>query len=62
MATEVSPDRRDLRFGRRQRALAQMEAAGGPSVTVDMLNDMIRKKPDNVGLALRDWMSNGENR
>src|ERR1700727_1005934 len=26
MATEVSPDGRDLRFGRRQRALAQMEA------------------------------------
>src|SRR3984885_8875818 len=26
MATEVSPDDRDLRFGRRQRALAQMEA------------------------------------
>src|SRR5271156_5032103 len=26
MATEISPDGRDLRFGRRQRALAQMEA------------------------------------
>ena len=28
MAIEVSPDGRDLRFGRRQRALAQMEAHG----------------------------------
>src|ERR1700724_4120002 len=26
MGTEVSPDGRELRFGRRQRALAQMEA------------------------------------
>ena len=31
-------------------------------VSVDLLNEMIRQKPENVGAALRDWMStNGNN-
>lgn len=25
-------------------------------VTVDLINDMIRRKPENVGAALRSWM------
>jgi flagellar M-ring protein FliF len=25
-------------------------------VTVELINDMIRSKPDNIGAALRDWM------
>jgi flagellar M-ring protein FliF len=44
---------------------AQREASAGSgsaAVTAEMLNDMIRQKPDNVGLALRDWMSSGETR
>ena len=33
-----------------------------PVVSVDLLNEMIRQKPENVGAALRDWMStNGNN-
>jgi flagellar M-ring protein FliF len=25
-------------------------------VTVDLINDMIRRKPDNIGAALRNWI------
>ena len=33
-----------------------------PPVSVELLNEMIRQKPENVGAALRDWMStNGNN-
>lgn len=36
--------------------------SGEQIVSVDLLNEMIRKKPENVGAALRDWMStNGNN-
>ena len=28
-------------------------------VTPEMLNDLIRQKPANVGMALRDWVSAG---
>ncbi len=38
------------------------DAASQP-VSVELLNEMIRQKPENVGAALRDWMSttNGNN-
>jgi hypothetical protein len=26
-------------------------------VTVELINDMIRRKPDNIGAALQNWMS-----
>lgn len=40
---------------------AGADAATQP-VSVELLNEMIRKKPENVGAALRDWMStNGNN-
>ena len=33
-----------------------------PEITVDLLNEMIREKPGNVGAALRNWMAgNGKN-
>ena len=37
-------------------------AAGAPAVpeiSVEMLNDMIRQKPGNIGAALRGWMGSG---
>jgi flagellar M-ring protein FliF len=30
-------------------------------VTVDLINDMIRRKPENVGAALRSWMDSDKN-
>jgi len=38
---------------------AQADAAVGRPVSVDMLNEMIRQKPNNVGAALREWMAGG---
>ena len=36
--------------------------ANKPAISVELLNEMIRQKPENVGAALRDWMStNGNN-
>ena len=29
-------------------------------VTVDLINDMIRRKPENVGAALRNWMGKAD--
>ncbi len=29
------------------------------SVTPELLNELIRQKPNNVGVALRDWVSAG---
>ena len=37
-------------------------ADGAPQpVSVELLNEMIRQKPENVGAALRDWMSTSTN-
>jgi flagellar M-ring protein FliF len=33
--------------------------SGSSQITPDMLNEMIRKKPANVGVALRDWVAAG---
>jgi len=32
------------------------------AVTPDLLNDLIRQKPANIGVALRDWVSAGANK
>jgi flagellar M-ring protein FliF len=37
--------------------LAQNTLKKGNVVTPDMLNDLIRQKPENVGNALRDWVA-----
>lgn len=48
-----------------------LEAAGagggrgpirGGNITPDLLNEMIRQKPANVGVALRGWMANGSSK
>lgn len=31
-------------------------------ITPDLLNELIRQKPDNIGVALRDWVSAGSNK
>jgi flagellar M-ring protein FliF len=35
------------------------DAAAGRPVSVELLNEMIRQKPNNVGAALREWMAGG---
>lgn len=35
---------------------------GGGNITPDLLNEMIRQKPANVGVALRGWMANGNSK
>ena len=42
---------------------AQAEAAAVPdgAVTADMLNQLIRERPGNVGAALRNWMATSNN-
>src|SRR5262249_7611035 len=54
MLKGAKPDQIPLEFIEEQKAVRR-ETSGNSPVTVDMLNDMIRQKPDNVGLALRDW-------
>ena len=61
MLKGAKPDEIPMELLEAQRSTHLGGAGAGP-VTADMLNDMIRQKPDNVGLALRDWMSNGEGR
>jgi flagellar M-ring protein FliF len=61
MLKKARPDEIPLDLIEEQRAVDRQAAAAGP-VTAEMLNDMIRQKPGNVGLALRDWMANGESR
>jgi flagellar M-ring protein FliF len=39
--------------------LAARSLQNGNTVTPDMLNELIRQKPANIGTALRDWMSAG---
>jgi flagellar M-ring protein FliF len=34
----------------------QNNFAAPQPVTVDLINDMIRRKPENIGAALRSWM------
>ena len=46
--------------------LAEAEAAGSRAaapneLTPEILNDLIRQKPANVGTALRDWVGDGKN-
>jgi len=33
------------------------QAAPGPVISAEILNDLIRQKPANVGAALRGWMA-----
>jgi flagellar M-ring protein FliF len=61
MLKKAKPDDIPIEFIEAQRSAALEGSAAGP-VTVEALNDMIRQKPGNVGLALRDWMSNGDAR
>lgn len=59
MLKGAKPDQIPMELLESQRSARLEEATAGP-VTAQMLNNMIRQKPDNVGLALRDWMSNGD--
>ena len=34
----------------------QSSFSSSQPVTVDLINDMIRRKPDNIGAALRNWI------
>ncbi|MEI6714525.1 MAG: flagellar basal-body MS-ring/collar protein FliF [Verrucomicrobiota bacterium] len=43
-----------------EEAAAQAAADAPPPVTVDLINEMIRRKPENVGAALRNWMTRDE--
>jgi flagellar M-ring protein FliF len=52
-------------------AFELLQTAGAPgargstrqsSITPDLLNEMIRQKPANVGVALRGWMANGNSK
>ena len=61
MLKRAKPDEIPMELLEAQRS-AQLDTAAAGPVTADMLNDMIRQKPDNVGLALRDWMSNSDSR
>ncbi len=56
MLKRAKPDEIPIELLAAQRS-AQIEGAADGPVTAQMLNDMIRQKPDNVGLALRDWMA-----
>jgi flagellar M-ring protein FliF len=51
--------------------LELLQAVGSPegrtsgrhsNITADLLNEMIREKPANVGVALRGWMANGNSK
>ena len=59
MLKKTKPDEIPLGLIEQQRK-AEVQAAAEAPVTAEMLNDMIRQKPGNVGLALRDWMDNSE--
>jgi flagellar M-ring protein FliF len=37
-------------------------SGGSANITPDLLNEMIRQKPANVGVALRGWMANGSSK
>ena len=62
MLKRTTPDEIPIELLEAQRSTNPDGSAIAAAVTPEMLNDMIRQKPDNVGLALRDWMSNGETR
>ena len=62
MLKRTTPDEIPIELLEAQRGLNPDGSSGPAAVTAEMLNDMIRQKPDNVGLALRDWMANGESR
>ena len=62
MLKRTTPDEIPIELLEAQRGTNADGSIGAAPVTAEMLNDMIRQKPDNVGLALRDWMSNGESR
>ena len=38
--------------------LAARTLQNGSAVTPEMLNQLIRQKPANIGTALRDWVAN----
>ncbi|MDD5348802.1 MAG: flagellar basal-body MS-ring/collar protein FliF [Chthoniobacteraceae bacterium] len=40
----------------------ELQASGTPVISPEMLNEMIRQKPENVGAALRGWMAAPNNK
>ena len=61
MVKKAKPDEIPIEVFSPIGAGASAEAAP-QQVSVELLNEMIRQKPENVGAALRDWMStNGNN-
>ncbi len=61
MVKKAKPDEIPIEVFSPIGAGANAEAAP-QQVSVELLNEMIRQKPENVGAALRDWMStNGNN-
>lgn len=51
----------DPNVGMTPEEIARAAAVNAPQpVTVDLINEMIRRKPQNVGAALRNWMGKSE--
>ena len=55
MVKRAKPDEIPIEILSPERAHADAQA--GRPVSVELLNEMIRKKPENVGAALREWMA-----
>jgi flagellar M-ring protein FliF len=61
MLKQTKPDEIPLELLRTAGASGTGRAGGG-NITPDLLNEMIRQKPANVGVALRGWMANGNSK
>jgi flagellar M-ring protein FliF len=57
MVKTAKPDEIPIEILSPERAAAAAEGAPGRPVSVELLNEMIRQKPNNVGAALREWMA-----
>ena len=61
MVKRAKPDEIPIELLSPESLSDEIDPAARP-VSVELLNEMIRQKPENVGAALRDWMStNGKN-
>ncbi len=62
MLKRAKPDEIPIEILEPLRAAPAAGVPAEPQVSVEMLNEMIRQKPGNIGAALRGWMaSNGKN-
>jgi flagellar M-ring protein FliF len=58
MVKKAQPDEIPIEILSPEKVQAEAAGAGRP-VSVELLNEMIRQKPGNVGAALREWMAGG---